>query len=92
MYNIGGGEPITLNDALDCIARTMRVTPTIVHGPPRHGDQRHTRADSSKARATFGYRPRVTPLTGIPAQVAWQLGARVRVESARQARDQRAPG
>jgi UDP-glucuronate 4-epimerase len=75
VYNIGGGIPITVNDALDCIGETMGVTPEIVHGPPRPGDQRHTLADTSKARAAFGYKPTVAPLDGLRRQIAWQLEA-----------------
>ncbi|MGH8907545.1 MAG: NAD-dependent epimerase/dehydratase family protein [Egibacteraceae bacterium] len=73
-YNIGGGEPITLNDALGWIAQCMGRSPVIAHGPRRAGDQRHTMADTSKAQATFGYEPRVSPRSGLRAQIAWQVG------------------
>jgi nucleoside-diphosphate-sugar epimerase len=75
IYNIGGGVPITLNDALDLIAGALGVKPTIHHAPTRAGDQRHTAADTAKARAAFGYEPVVTPNEGLPLQVAWQTGA-----------------
>lgn len=74
VYNIGGGEPITLNDALAWIAECMGREPMIVRAPARPGDQRHTMAETAKARAAFGYSPRVPPRWGLLAQIEWQLG------------------
>ncbi|MGH8883910.1 MAG: NAD-dependent epimerase/dehydratase family protein [Egibacteraceae bacterium] len=74
VYNIGGGEPITLNDALDWIAECMNREPVIVRAPARPGDQRHTMAETAKAREAFGYSPRVPPRWGLLAQIEWQLG------------------
>jgi nucleoside-diphosphate-sugar epimerase len=73
IYNIGGGTVITLNEAIAVIADALGVTPRIEYGPTRLGDQRHTAADSSKARAAFGFEPSVTPDEGLRAQVAWQV-------------------
>lgn len=73
IYNIGGGEVITLLDAVTCVADALDVEPDIVFAPVRPGDQRDTGADTAKARATFGYRPEVTADQGLRAQVAWQL-------------------
>jgi UDP-glucuronate 4-epimerase len=72
VYNIGGGRVITLNQAIALLAQTLGVTPRIEQGPARLGDQRHTAADTTKARRAFGYEPRVTPEDGLSAQVAWQ--------------------
>jgi nucleoside-diphosphate-sugar epimerase len=74
-YNIGGGETITLLDALSVIARAMDASPRIVHEAPRPGDQRHTAADTRRAREAFGYAPAVPPAMGLPLQVAAQLAA-----------------
>jgi nucleoside-diphosphate-sugar epimerase len=74
VYNIGGGEPIRLNDALEWIAECMGCEPMVVRGPARPGDQRHTMAETGKARAAFGYAPRVPPRWGLLAQIEWQLG------------------
>lgn len=75
IYNIGGGETVSLLDALDIIARAMDASPQIVHEAPRPGDQRHTAADTRKARQAFGYEPAVPPAVGLPLQIAAQLGA-----------------
>lgn len=77
IYNIGGGEPITLNDALDWIAECMGRKPAIIRAPARPGDQRHTMAETGKAREAFGYSPQVAPRWGLLAQIEWQLKTRV---------------
>lgn len=73
VYNIGGGVPVELNEAIAIIAGALGVTPTIVRGPERPGDQRVTSADWAKAHDTFGYRPSVDPVDGLYAQVRWHL-------------------
>jgi len=75
IYNIGGGEAISLLDALQVIAGAMDASPQIVHEAARPGDQRHTAADTSKARKAFGYEATVPPDVGLPRQVEAQLTA-----------------
>jgi len=76
IYNIGGGEPITVRAAIDQLAAALGVRPTIVFEPAIPGDQRHTHADTAKARAAFGYAPAIGPAKGLPAQAAWQRALR----------------
>jgi UDP-glucose 4-epimerase len=76
IYNIAGGRRITLNQAIATIADALGVTPRIDHGPPRGGDQRHTEADTGRARQAFGYRPQVDPDEGLRAQVRWYVRGR----------------
>lgn len=78
VYNIGGGEETSLLDAIDLIAGTLGVTPTIHHQAARPGDQRRTWADTTRARDAFGYRPTVSPAEGLPEQVRWQQSLRER--------------
>ena len=52
IYNIGGGRTISLNDAIGLIAGHVGVEPIVHREPARPGDQRHTSADVSRARAT----------------------------------------
>ena len=82
IYNIAGGEELTLNEAIRAIADAVGVEPQIVHGPPRPGDQRRTYADTSKARAAFGFEPTVGAAAGLRAQVAWQVERRTRTPAA----------
>jgi nucleoside-diphosphate-sugar epimerase len=71
-YNIGGGVTITLNAAIAIIEDAVGVKATRQYTAARTGDQRHTLADISRARADFGYDPRVNPDEGLRAQVDWQ--------------------
>lgn len=75
-YNIGGGETITVNAAITLIAAELGRTPKIQHEPAPPGDQRHTRADTAKAKRAFGYAPAVTPAEGLRRQIAWQRALR----------------
>lgn len=76
IYNIAGGRRITLNQAIATIADELGVTPTIEHGPARAGDQRHTEADTTRAREAFGYRATVDPEVGLREQVRWFVKGR----------------
>ena len=76
IYNIGGGRTISLNDAIAVIAGHLGVEPIIEWEPARPGDQRHTSADVSRARAALGYEPTVDPADGLARQVAWHLARR----------------
>lgn len=76
IYNISGGEELTLNEAIRTIADAVGVEPRIIHGPPRPGDQRRTAADTSKARAAFGFDPTIGAAEGLRAQVDWQVERR----------------
>jgi UDP-glucuronate 4-epimerase len=76
IYNIGGGETVTVAEAIGILAETLGVRPRIDRRPARLGDQRHTAADTGKAQAAFAYRPRVAPRDGLLLQLAWQTEAR----------------
>ena len=74
VYNIGGGEVITVLDAVRIIGEVLGREPQVVHEAGRPGDQRLTQADISKAQAHVGYAPTVHPVEGLGRQAAWQLG------------------
>jgi UDP-glucuronate 4-epimerase len=76
IYNIGGGRTISLNQATALIGGHVGVEPIIEREEARPGDQRHTSADVSRARAALGYTPTVEPAEGLARQVAWHLARR----------------
>jgi nucleoside-diphosphate-sugar epimerase len=78
-YNIGGGVPLRLREAIDIIADQLGCRPTIVQRPVRPGDQRETAADFSKARDHFGYAPTVDPVAGLGLQIDWHVSELARV-------------
>jgi nucleoside-diphosphate-sugar epimerase len=73
-YNIGGGQPISLLDALHTLAAALGVEPRIEFRPARPGDQRNTFADTSRAAAELGWRPTVEPAEGLRRFGAWARG------------------
>jgi UDP-glucuronate 4-epimerase len=82
IYNIGGGFTISLNEAIATIAEAVGSRPEIQREPARRGDQRHTSADISRARAVLGYEPLTHPRDGLARQVAWHRERRRSIEGA----------
>jgi nucleoside-diphosphate-sugar epimerase len=73
IYNIGGGVPLELNEAIGLIATELGHQPRVSYAPPRAGDQQITFADTTKALDAFGFQPQVSPDQGLIAQVRWHL-------------------
>lgn len=79
VFNIGGGEEVSVNEVLEILQEISGRTARITHGPPRPGDQRRTVADISKAHNLLGYKPSTSVRAGLAAQMAWQR-AQPRIE------------
>jgi len=72
IFNLGGGEVVTINRVLQILAGLTGRSPRVTFAQVRPGDQRHTAAHIAKAQRVLGYRP-ATPVTeGLQAQLAWQ--------------------
>jgi nucleoside-diphosphate-sugar epimerase len=78
VYNIGGGEELSLSAAIEILADAVGVEPELRFEPSRPGDQQRTVADTSKARRDFGFAPRVAPDEGLRLQAEWQSERRRR--------------
>ena len=76
VFNIGGGQIISLNEAIATIAEALETTPRVERAPRARGDQRHTAADISRAAAAFDYRPATPVREGLRRQVEWHLRRR----------------
>jgi nucleoside-diphosphate-sugar epimerase len=74
VINVGGGRPVTVNQALDLIGRVTGRRLEIVHAPARPGDARHTGADGTRAAALLAWRAEVDLAAGLADQVAWMAG------------------
>jgi UDP-glucuronate 4-epimerase len=72
VFNIGGGEVVTVNQVLALLAELVGRSPRITFVPARPGDQRCTAADISKAQLILGYRPDTPILKGLQTQFEWQ--------------------
>jgi UDP-glucuronate 4-epimerase len=83
VYNVGGGSPVTLRDAVDHLIRLLRrpieiqALPSVPEEPPRTG------ADLALARDELGFRPTVSLLTGLRRQVDAALGDAARAKRKR---------
>lgn len=75
-YNIGGGDVVSVLEAIGLLAEAAGVRPRLVHIEPRAGDQRATRAVCTKAAEHFGYRACVSPADGLARQFAWHRARR----------------
>lgn len=71
-FNVGGGEMISAIGAIRLIEELTGRAADLAYAPARPGEQSHALADTAKARATFGWAPRVGIRAGLAAQVAWQ--------------------
>lgn len=78
VFNIGGGEVVSLNKVIALLQEITGRTLNLTRKPPRPGDQKHTAANTEKARRLLGYSPVTRVIDGLRAQVEWQktvLGA-----------------
>jgi nucleoside-diphosphate-sugar epimerase len=69
--NVGGGQRVSLNEALDLIGAATDRRLRIERRSPLPGDARHTGADGTRAELLLGYRPETDLAAGLAAQVAW---------------------
>ena len=70
-FNIGSGDRITVNELVDQLRVSSGIEPRVVYGPPRVGDVRHSIADISAARNSFGFVPLVSMKEGLNEYMTW---------------------
>jgi nucleoside-diphosphate-sugar epimerase len=71
IYNIGGGEPTSLNTVLAAIQTLVGRPVPVTYEAEALGDVRHTWADTTRARRELGWRPRTKLRDGIAAHLDW---------------------
>jgi len=65
VYNVGTGSSVTLLELVAALNRVLGKSATPIHGPPRAGDIRHSRARIGRIRAGLGYAPAVSFEEGL---------------------------
>jgi UDP-glucose 4-epimerase len=70
-FNIASGTRITILRLAQLLQEVSGIRAEIRHGPPRSGDVRHSLADISAARTTFGYEPSVDLQSGLCEYMQW---------------------
>lgn len=71
VYNLGGGCPTTLIDAIRAMERASGRTARLTYTATQNGDVTDTLADTAKARRELGYWPAVSLEEGIKLQARW---------------------
>ena len=77
-FNIGSGDKITVNELVDLLRVSSGIEPQVVYGPPRAGDVRHSIADISAARNSFGFVPLVSLEEGLNEYMTWAMSEVIR--------------
>jgi nucleoside-diphosphate-sugar epimerase len=70
-FNIGGGEELTLLEAVAILAKAFDVEPNLIYEAPRPGDQRRTVADAARAERLLGWSPQVGAVEGLRTEAEW---------------------
>jgi nucleoside-diphosphate-sugar epimerase len=70
-YNVAGGAEHSLLDVLAVLRGLAEREPQVVHGDPRPGDVRHSRADIRAAARDLGFQPSVGLARGLALTWAW---------------------
>lgn len=70
-FNVGGGEEVSMLQAIEALARIAGRRLEIVRSPRREGDATRTVADISRIRAEIGWEPTTSFEEGLAAQWRW---------------------
>ncbi len=70
-YNVGGGAEVTLREAIALLERLAGRRLEVRERPPVAGDQRRTKADTTRIRRDLGWEPRTSLEQGLEAQWEW---------------------
>jgi UDP-glucose 4-epimerase len=71
VYNIGGGTPVALIDAIHLIEERIGHPIAIEYQHQARGDARRTGADTTRAREELGFSPATSLERGLERQVEW---------------------
>lgn len=72
VFNLGGDHVVSINELVALCEEATGRKATVVHGPAKLGDQRHTVADCDHAAVRLGWAPSMPLVEGLATQVAWQ--------------------
>jgi UDP-glucuronate 4-epimerase len=71
VFNVGGGEEVSMLEAIQTLEEVSGRTLEVTHAPRREGDQTRTLADTSRIRVATGWEPRTSFAEGLAAQWKW---------------------
>ena len=70
-YNVGGGAELEMRDAIGVLERLAGRTLDVREHPAVPGDQRRTKADTTRIRKELGWQPATAIEDGLRAQWEW---------------------
>jgi nucleoside-diphosphate-sugar epimerase len=71
LYNVGGGVEASMREAIDMLEQIAGRELEVREEPPVPGDQRRTRADTTRIRRDLGWEPCVSLESGLSEQWSW---------------------
>ena len=74
VYNVGTGKSVTLLQLIDVLNTLLGTSAVPVHGEPRAGDVRDSRAKIDRIRRDLGYEPGVPFEEGLRRTLEWARG------------------
>lgn len=74
VFNIGGGNRISVNDLIGAIEAATGKRAVVEHGAEQKGDVRDTWADTQKAERLLGWRAETGIVAGLERYVDWIRG------------------
>jgi UDP-glucuronate 4-epimerase len=75
IYNVGGGHEVTLNQVIAMLEELAGRRVEVERFPVQAGDVRRTGADSTAARQSLGWNPRVPLAEGLANELEWVQAA-----------------
>jgi UDP-glucuronate 4-epimerase len=72
-YNVGGALEASLNETIELLEQIAGRKLDVARSAAVHGDQRRTRADTTRIRDELGWAPATSLEDGLDAQWAWAL-------------------
>jgi UDP-glucose 4-epimerase len=76
ILNVGGGEEATLAAVIAALEELTGARMPLRRAPDQTGDVRRTSADTTRARVTLGWNPRVGLRAGLESELEWVRGRR----------------
>ena len=71
VFNIGSGKSITINYLATMMRDIINKDAEIIYAPPRKGEIRHSKANISLARSSFGYSPSDNVYDNLIEYIKW---------------------
>ena len=75
LYNVGGGHEVELEELITLLEDIARVSIPVERSSPQAGDVLRTAADTTLARVSLGWHPRVGLLEGLRHELDWVRAA-----------------